>query len=87
MKQTTSACYELGPKIDKNHGSIQKLQESITDKLNALQSDVVKECSSVVTTTHQESFDHIMNKFELVENRFAVIRKYVKSLPELLQAG
>ena len=92
LKQMTSsipgACYELArSKIEKNHDLIESSHETICNKLISMQNDVIKECCLVVSTTHQESFDHIMSKFELVENRFAVIRKYCKLLPEALQMG
>ena len=91
LKQMTSsipgACYELGPKIEKNSDLIESSQEIICNKLISMQNDVIKECCLVVSTTHQESFDHIMSKFDLVENRFGVIRKYCKLLPEALQMG
>ena len=72
LKQITSsipgACYELGPKIEKLQCCIKNSEAAICAKLTSTQDEMIKECSTVMTVTQQESLEHINSKFDLVEN-------------------
>ena len=79
LKQLTSSVpstvHELSPKIEKIEACLQSTSEDLTTKLRVLEGSVIDKN----TKTHQESLEHIIKKFDMVENRFAVIRKYVKN--------
>ena len=80
LKQLTSSVpstvLELNPKFDKMETQMQKSTEDLTTKLRVLEGSIIDKN----TKTHQQSLEHIIKKFDMVESKFAVIRKYVKML-------
>ena len=80
LKQLTSSLpstvLELNPKFDQMETQMQKSTEDLTTKLRVLEGSIIDKN----TKTHQQSLEHIIKKFDMVESKFAVIRKYVKML-------
>ncbi len=71
LKQLNSSLpQELAPKMGQIAETLQAMQDKILSQNGQLQ---------------QQSLEEILKKFDLVESRFCVIRKYVKNMPEALQ--
>ena len=86
MKQIATTLPDSFPKLEPKLEEMEKnLKEHTLAKLTTVEFNLMKETSNTMISTQQESLEHLLKKFQTVESRFAIIRKYIKSIPEVLK--
>jgi hypothetical protein len=82
LKQLTSsipnACHDLGPKMDKLASGIDDIPDKIITNFTSLEDNVNQNADKTVKQSQKEVIAELCKKFELLDQRLAVIRKYVK---------